>query len=77
MKTFYKVSHSAYEALDKVADATSEAGEVLCKKGEQLRKTEQRLLKNCRSYISHNPFASVGIAMVTGYLISRLLNYDR
>ncbi|MDD5462136.1 MAG: hypothetical protein PHG00_10985 [Methylococcales bacterium] len=77
MKTLYKVSHSAYEALDKVADATGEAGEVLCKKGEQLRKTEQRLVKNCRSYISDNPLTSVSIAMLTGYLMSRLLNCDR
>ena len=69
-----KVSHSAHEAYDKVADATSQAAETLGEKGEQLKKTEQQLMKNCRGYISENPMTSVSIAVAAGFLLSRLFS---
>jgi ElaB/YqjD/DUF883 family membrane-anchored ribosome-binding protein len=69
-----KVSHSAHEAYDKIADATSQAAETLGEKGEQLKKTEQQLMKNCRGYISDNPMTSVSIAVAAGFLLSRLFS---
>ena len=69
-----KVSHSAHEAYDKIADATSHAAETLGEKGEQLKKAEQKLMKNCCGYISDNPITSVGIAVAAGILLSRLLS---
>jgi ElaB/YqjD/DUF883 family membrane-anchored ribosome-binding protein len=74
MKTIDKASLSVHEAYDKFADATSEAAEALGEKGEQLKKTEQQLMKNCRGYISDNPITSVGIAVAAGFLLSRLLS---
>ena len=69
-----KVSHSAHEAYDKIADATSHAAETLGEKGEQLKKTEQQLMKNCRGYISENPITSVSIAVAAGFVLSRLFS---
>jgi len=69
-----KVSHSAHDAYDKIADATSQAAEALGEKGEQLKKTEQQLMKSCRGYISENPMTSVSIAVAAGFLLSRLLS---
>jgi ElaB/YqjD/DUF883 family membrane-anchored ribosome-binding protein len=69
-----KVSHSAHEAYDKIADATSQAAETLGEKGEQLKKTEQQLMKNCRGYISENPMTSVSIAVAAGFVLSRLFS---
>ena len=74
METIEKASNSAHEAFDKIADATSKAAEVLGEKGEQLKKTEQQLMKNCRGYISDNPITSVSIAVAAGFLLSRLLS---
>ena len=74
MKTTDKLSKSAHEAYDKISDATSQAKEALGEKGEQLMKTEQRLMKNCRGFIRDNPMTSVGIAAATGFLLSRLLS---
>jgi ElaB/YqjD/DUF883 family membrane-anchored ribosome-binding protein len=74
MKTIDKVSNSAHEALDKLASATSQAAEAVGEKGEQLKKSEQQLMKNCRGYISDNPITSVGIAVAAGFLLSRLLS---
>jgi ElaB/YqjD/DUF883 family membrane-anchored ribosome-binding protein len=74
MTTIDKVSNSAHEAYDKIADATSQAADALGKKGEQLINAEQKLLKNCRGYISDNPLTSVGIGVAAGFLLSRLLS---
>ena len=43
-----KVSHSAHEAYDKIADASSQAAEALGEKGKQLKNAEQKLMKDCR-----------------------------
>jgi len=74
METLDKISDSAHEAFDKVASATSQAAEALGEKGEQLKKTEQQLMKNCRGYISDNPITSVSIAVAAGFMLSRLLS---
>ncbi len=74
MKTLDKASESAHKAYDKFADATGHAAETLSEKGEQLKKAEQHLMKNCRGYISDNPITSVGIAVAAGFLLSRLLS---
>lgn len=69
-----KVSNSAHAAYDKIADATSQAAETLGEKGEQLKKTEQQLMKNCRGYIRDNPMTSVSIAVAAGFVLSRLVS---
>jgi ElaB/YqjD/DUF883 family membrane-anchored ribosome-binding protein len=69
-----KVSDTAHAAYDKIADATSQAAETLGEKGEQLKKTEQQVMKNCRDYISDNPMVSVGIAVAAGFVVSRLFS---
>jgi ElaB/YqjD/DUF883 family membrane-anchored ribosome-binding protein len=69
-----KVSHSAHEAYDKIADATSQAAEALGEKGEQLKNAEQQLIEDCRVYVRDNPITSVGIAVAAGFLLSRVLS---
>ena len=53
-----KLSNSAHEAYDKIADATSQTTEALGEKGEQLKRAEQQLMKNCRSYVRYNPWVT-------------------
>jgi len=74
METIDKVSHSAHEAFDKIASATSQAAETLSEKGDQLINAEQHLMKNCRSYVRDNPITSLGIAVAAGFVLSRLLS---
>jgi len=74
METLDKVSNSAHEAYDKITSAGSHAVDVLGEKGGQLKNAEQRLVKDCRGYISDNPMTSVGIAAVVGFFLGRLLN---
>ncbi len=67
-----KAANSGYRAFDKIASATSEAAETLNKKSEGLNDDQQRLMKNCRSYVRDNPGTSLGIAVAAGFLLSRL-----
>ena len=69
-----KVSHSAHEAYDKIADVTSQAAEALGEKGEQLKNAEQQLIEDCRVYVRDNPITSVGIAVAAGFLLSRMVS---
>lgn len=67
-----KAANSGYQAFDKIASATSQAAEALNKKGEELSDDQQRLMKNCRSYVRDKPVTSLGIALAAGFLLSRL-----
>jgi len=74
METIDKASHSAHEAVDKIANATNQAAEVLGEKGEQLKNAEQQLMESCRGYVKDNPITSLGIAVAAGFLLSRVLS---
>jgi ElaB/YqjD/DUF883 family membrane-anchored ribosome-binding protein len=74
MKATEKASNFAHEAGDKIASATSRAADALGEKGEQLKNTEKELMENCRGYVRDNPVTSLGIAVATGFLLSRLLS---
>jgi len=74
MNTADKVAHFAQDAADTLSSAGHQARETFDEKGEQLKNTEQRLMKNCQAYIRDNPVTSLGIAVATGFLLSRLLS---
>lgn len=68
------------EITDKVADFAQETGDTVSKaakslgsRGDNLKKAEQRLLKDCCNYISHKPLKAMGIAVASGFLLSRVL----
>jgi ElaB/YqjD/DUF883 family membrane-anchored ribosome-binding protein len=69
-----KAAHFVHEAGEKIANASNQAADTLCEKGEQMKKVEQRLMNNCCSYVKDNPATSLGIAVVAGFLLSRLLS---
>lgn len=72
--TVDRLRSSAHSTVDKVANATTQAAEVLGEKGEQLKNVEQQFVENCRGYIHKNPTASLGLAVGAGFLLSRLLS---
>jgi ElaB/YqjD/DUF883 family membrane-anchored ribosome-binding protein len=74
METIDKASHSAHEAVDKIANATNQAAEALGEKGNQLKNAEQQLMESCRGYVQDNPITSLGIAVAAGFLLSRILS---
>lgn len=74
MKAIDKAGDCAHDAVDRVTDATNHAADSLCKKGGQLKNAEQRLMKDCCSYVKENPVTSIGIAVASGFLLSRILS---
>jgi ElaB/YqjD/DUF883 family membrane-anchored ribosome-binding protein len=69
-----RLASGAHEAVDKMADAVAQAAETLDVKGEQLKDLQVRWLENSRAYIRDHPVKSLAIAMVGGFLLSRLLS---
>lgn len=69
-----RVSHFAHDTVDTINNATSRAAEAFDEKSEKLINAEQKLVKECRSYIQDNPVTSLGIAVAAGFLLSRLLS---
>jgi len=74
METIDKAANSAHEAVDRIANVTTQAVEALGEKGEQLKNSEQQLVENCRRYVHDNPITSLGIAAAAGFLLSRLMS---
>ena len=72
--TVDQLRSGAHEAVDKVANATTQAAEAVGQKSEQLKNVKQQFLENCRGYIHKNPVASLGIAVGAGFLLSRLIS---
>ncbi len=73
-ETVEQLRTGAHSAVDKAANATVQAAEVLGQKGEQLRNAEQEYMEQCRNYIHERPFTAVGLAIGAGFLLSRLLD---
>ncbi|MEQ1527961.1 MAG: DUF883 domain-containing protein [Methylococcales bacterium] len=74
METMDKLSNTAQEAFDKIVNVSNQAKDALGNTGQEWKSAEQKLVKNCRSYVRDNPLTSLGIATAAGFLISRLLS---
>ncbi len=68
------LASGAHEAVDKVAGAATHAAESIEERGAQLKDLQVQWLENSRKYVRDNPAKSLGIAVVGGFLLSRLLS---
>lgn len=68
-----RMASSAHEVVNRVAGVASQTAETLGLKGEQLNSAQKRLMASAGEYMREHPVASIGIAVATGYLLSRLL----
>ena len=69
-----RVAEGAHQVVDKVANAASQAADTLVVKGEQLKEAQTRATESFRGYVTENPFASVGIAVAAGFILSKFFN---
>jgi len=63
----------AHDAVDWAADTANSAADTMSEKGHELKATQERWLAIAREYVQENPATSVGIALASGYLLSRIL----
>ncbi len=67
-----RVVEIAHEATDKVGSAGGQAANWLNERGEQIAVTQKKLLDGTCEYVSANPMKSIGMALVAGFLVSRI-----
>lgn len=69
-----RMASNAHIAVDRIADATNQAADSLSDKGHEIKVMEERWLANIRNYVEHNPVQSLGIAIASGFLLSRIIS---
>ena len=69
-----RIASNAHSVVDRVAGVATRTAETLGVKGEQLMVAEKKLAKSAREYMREHPMASLGVAIATGYLVSRLFS---
>ncbi len=68
-----QVAAMAHQAVDKAAGVAAPAADWLSEQGESLNATQKKLLADTCSYVSANPLKALGIAVVAGFLLSRII----
>ena len=71
------VASGAHGAVDRVGNAAVHAAGALGDKGDQLNVSGKKLAERASLYVREHPLASLGIAAVSGYVLSRLLSSSR
>lgn len=68
-----RVAAMAHQAVDKAAGAAAPTAGWLAEQGESLNTTQKKLVADTRGYISANPLKSIGLAVVAGFVLSRII----
>lgn len=68
-----QVAAMAHNAVDKAVASAAPAVDWLGEQGECLHATQKKLVTDTSAYIAANPLMSVGMAVLAGFLISRLI----
>jgi len=68
-----RVAAMAHQAVDTAADAAAPTADWLAEQGESLNAAQKKLLADTCRYVSANPLKSLGIAVVAGFLLSRII----
>jgi len=68
-----QVSAMAHQALDKAAGAVAPTADWLAEQGESVTATQKKLVADSCSYVSANPLKALWIAVVEGFLLSRII----
>ena len=63
----------AHTLVDRAAGAAAPTAGWLSEQGENLMATQKKLVADTSSYVSANPLKSVGIALVAGFLLTRII----
>jgi len=69
-----RVATMAHHAVDKAAVAAAPTAEWLSEQGDSLKATQKKLLTGATDYVTANPYTSIGVAVVAGFLLSRIFH---
>jgi len=68
-----RVAAIAHQAVDKAAVAAAPTADWLSGRSEEIKARKAKMLADTCSYVSSNPLKAVGIAVVAGFLLSRII----
>ena len=68
-----QVAARAHQAVDKAAGAAAPTVDWLTEQGESIDASQKQLLADARGYVSANPLKAVGMAVVAGFVLGRLI----
>jgi ElaB/YqjD/DUF883 family membrane-anchored ribosome-binding protein len=68
-----RVAAMAHQAVDKAAGAAGPTAEWLTERAEELDVRQKKLTADTCSYVTAHPMKSVGIAVLVGIVIGRLV----
>jgi ElaB/YqjD/DUF883 family membrane-anchored ribosome-binding protein len=68
-----QVAAMAHHVVEKAAASATPAADWLGEQGESLNATQKKLVTGTSAYIAANPLMSVGVAVLAGMLISRVI----
>lgn len=68
-----QVAAMAHKVVDKAAVAAAPTADWLAEQGESLNAAQKKLVEGTCSYVSAHPLKAIGMALVTGFLLSRMI----
>ena len=68
-----KVAAMAHEAVDKAAGAANQTTDKITARSESLNAAQKQLVADTCSYVSAHPLKSVGLAVLAGFLLARIV----
>jgi ElaB/YqjD/DUF883 family membrane-anchored ribosome-binding protein len=68
-----EVAARAHQAVDRAAGAAAPTVDWLTEQGESINASQKQLFADARDYVSANPLKAVGMAVVAGFVLSRLI----
>ena len=68
-----KVAAMAHDVVDKAAGAAADTADKLTARSESLSAAQRKLVSDTCSYVSANPLKSVGIAVLAGFVLARII----
>jgi ElaB/YqjD/DUF883 family membrane-anchored ribosome-binding protein len=68
-----RVAGYAHSAVDKAAGAAAPAADWLDEHGQDLKVTQEKLVAATADYMRAHPWKSLGVAVVAGVLIGRII----
>jgi len=69
-----RLAEGAHGAVDRLAEMAGATAERISRQTDHLNAARRRVGDSCSTYVHDNPLTSIGIAVATGYLVSRLLS---
>jgi ElaB/YqjD/DUF883 family membrane-anchored ribosome-binding protein len=69
-----RLSAGAHQTVDKLSGAATAAAGMFQQRTEQFNTAGSQFTENFRGYVKDNPLAVIGIAALTGFVLSRLLS---